>query len=100
MARPKGLDIDREGHLYSVDAASEYAQIFDEKARMLLFFGGPGVGPGNMYLPAGVHIDYDNIEFFNKFADKYFKLKYLIYVCNLSGPNKINVYGFGDWTGK
>ncbi|MBU3981900.1 MAG: hypothetical protein KJ985_00075, partial [Proteobacteria bacterium] len=33
-------------------------------------------------------------------ADKYFKLKYLIYVCNLSGPNKINVYGFGDWTGK
>jgi DNA-binding beta-propeller fold protein YncE len=100
MARPKGLDIDREGHLYSVDAASEYTQIFDEKAQLLLFFGGPGTGPGNMYLPAGVHIDYDNIEFFNKFADKDFKLKYLFYVCNMSGPNKINVYGFGDWTGK
>ncbi|MBU0663278.1 MAG: 6-bladed beta-propeller [Proteobacteria bacterium] len=100
MARPKGLDIDREGHLYVTDAASEYTQIFDKKAQLLLFFGGPGTGPGKLYLPAGVHIDYDNIEFFNKFADKDFKLKYLFYVCNLSGPNKINVYGFGDWTGK
>lgn len=100
MARPKGLDIDREGHLYSVDAASEYTQIFNENAQLLLFFGGPGIGPGNLYLPAGLHIDYDNIEFFNKFADKNFKLRYLLYVCNLSGPNKINVYGFGDWTGK
>lgn len=100
MARPKGLDIDREGNLYNVDAASEYIQIFDKKAQMLLFLGGPGTGPGNLYLPAGLHIDYDNVEFFNKFADKDFKLKYLLYVCNLSGPNKINVYGFGDWTGK
>jgi streptogramin lyase len=100
MARPKGLDIDREGHLYIADAASEYTQIFNEKAQLLLFFGGPGNGPGNMYLPAGIHIDYDNVEFFNKFAAKGFKLKYLVYVCNMSGPNKINVYGFGDWTGE
>lgn len=100
MARPKGLAIDREGHLYNVDAASEQIQIFDDKAQILLFFGGPGVGPGNLYLPAGMHIDYDNVKFFNKYADKDFKLKYLIYVCNMSGPNKINVYGFGDWTGK
>jgi sugar lactone lactonase YvrE len=100
MARPKGLDIDREGHLYSVDAASEHIQIFDDKAQLLLFLGGPGVGPGNLYLPAGMHIDYDNVNFFNKYADKDFKLKYVLYVCNLSGPNKVNVYGFGDWTGK
>jgi DNA-binding beta-propeller fold protein YncE len=100
MARPKGLDVDREGHLYIVDAASEHVQIFNEQAQLLLFFGGPGVGPGNLYLPAGIHVDYDNVKFFNKFADKDFKLKYLLYVCNLSGPNKVNVYGFGDWTGK
>ncbi len=100
MARPKGLDIDREGYLYSVDAASEYIQIFNDKAQLLLFLGGPGVGPGNLYLPVGLHIDYDNVKFFNKYADKDFKLKYILYVCNLSGPHKINVYGFGDWTGK
>ena len=100
MARPKGLDIDREGHLYIVDAASEQIQIFNENGQLLLFFGGPGVGPGNLYLPAGMHIDYDNVIFFNKYADKDFKLKYILYVSNLSGPNKVNVYGFGDWTGK
>lgn len=100
MARPKGLDIDGDGNLYVADAASEYTQIFNKNAQMLLFFGGPGVGPGNMYLPAGIHIDHDNVEFFKKFADKDLKLKYLLYVCNMSGPNRLNVYGFGDWTGK
>jgi len=100
MARPKGLDIDREGHLYVADAAAEYTQIFNEKGQLLLFFGGPGNGPGNMYLPAGIHIDHDNVGFFNRFAAKGFKLKYLLYVCNMSGPNRINVYGFGDWTGE
>lgn len=100
MARSKGLDIDHDGNLYVADAASEYVQIFNNKSQLLLFFGGPGTKQGNMYLPAGVHIDYENIEFFNKFADKDFKLKYLLYVCNLSGPNKVNVYGFGDWTGE
>ncbi|TKB11375.1 6-bladed beta-propeller [Desulforhopalus sp. IMCC35007] len=99
MARPKGLDIDREGHLYIADAAFEHVQIFNDEGRLLLFFGGPGIGPGNMYLPAGVHIDYDNVEFFTSYADKEFKVKYLLYVCNMSGPNKLNVYGYGDWLG-
>lgn len=100
MARTKGLDIDHQGNLYVADAASEYVQIFNKKAQLLLFMGGPGLNPGNMYLPAGVHIDYENIDFFNRFAHKDFKLKYLLYVCNMSGPRKINVYGFGDWSGK
>jgi sugar lactone lactonase YvrE len=99
MARTKGLDVDREGRLYVADAAFERVQIFDEQGRLLLFFGGPGIGPGNMYLPAGVHIDYDNVESFKSFADIEFKVKYLLYVCNMSGPNKLNVYGFGEWLG-
>ncbi|WP_136810112.1 6-bladed beta-propeller [Desulfosediminicola flagellatus] len=100
MARSKGVTIDREGHLYVADAAFERVQIFDSNAQLLLFFGGPGIGPGNMYLPAGIHIDYENIAYFQRFADKDFKLKYILYVCNMSGPNRINVYGFGDWLGE
>jgi hypothetical protein len=99
MARSKGLAIDREKHLYVADAAFERVQIFDENGRLLLYFGGPGTDPGSMNLPAGVHIDYDNVDFFNRFADHDFKLQYLLYVCNMSGPNKINVYGYGDWLG-
>jgi DNA-binding beta-propeller fold protein YncE len=101
FARPKGIDIDREGHLFAVDAIFENVQIIDEEtAELLLFFGEFGASRENMYLPVGIHIDYDNVEFFNRYADKDFRLKYIIYVSNAFGANKINVYGFGDWTGE
>jgi DNA-binding beta-propeller fold protein YncE len=101
FARPKGLDVDREGNLYVADAAFENVQIFDEQtARLLLFFGGPGNGPGNLYLPSGVHIDYANGAYFRNFADKDFRLDYVVYVGNTFGSNKLNVYGFGEWIGE
>jgi DNA-binding beta-propeller fold protein YncE len=100
FARPKGLDLDRQGHLYAADAAFENVQIFDvDSEKLLLFFGGGGTRPGNMYLPAGVHVDYANTAYFSAFADKDFHLEYVIYVGNMYGPNKVNVYGFGTWSG-
>lgn len=100
FARPKGLDIDRDGHMYVVDSAYENAQIFDvESGRLLLYFGGGGMAPGNMFLPASVHIDYANTEYYANFADKDFTLEYVVYVGNMFGVNKLNVYGFGHWTG-
>ncbi len=100
FARPKGLGLDREGHLYVVDAAFENVQIFDdETTELLLFFGGFGLDPGSMYLPNGIYIDYQNIEYFQKYTDRNFSLKYLVYVGNTLGPIKLNVYGFGEWTG-
>jgi outer membrane protein assembly factor BamB len=101
FARPKGLAIDREGNLYVADAAFENVQIFNEETgQLLLFFGGPGLAPGNMYLPSGVHIDYRNVPYFSNFVDKDFRLKYILYVGNMFGLNKLNVYGFGDWVGE
>jgi hypothetical protein len=101
FARPKGLGVDREGRVYVVDAAFENVQIFeDETTDLLLFFGGFGLEPGKMYLPNGIHIDYNNMEYFEKYVDEDFKLKYLVYVSNRFGPTKINVYGFGEWIGQ
>jgi hypothetical protein len=100
FARPKGIAVDREGYVYAVDSAFENAQIFDpESTDLLLFFGGFGPHRGGMYLPAGLHIDYDNVEYFSKYADKDFKVNYLVYVGNLLGDKKVNVYGFGEWIG-
>lgn len=100
FARPKGLDVDKEGHLYVADAAFENVQIFDDKTgQLLLFFGGPGNKPGNLYLPAAVHIDYHNVAYFRNFFHKNFHVKYLVYVSNMFGGRKLNVYGFGDWQG-
>lgn len=100
FARPKGLTIDREGHIYVVDAAFENVQIFDDiTTDLLLFFGGFETGPGSMYLPNGIYIDYLNVEYFKKYADKDFNIKYLVYVGNTLGFKKLNIYGFGEWTG-
>lgn len=94
FARPKGIAVDRESNLYVVDAAFENVQIFNKEGKLLMFFGGPYQGAGDMWLPAKVIIDYDNVEYFQKYIDKRFNLKYLVLVSNNFGPDKINVYGF------
>lgn len=100
FGRPKGIDVDRGGHIYTADASFELIQIFDiESAEPLLPFGKYGPAPGSTYLPNGVHVDYDNVDAFTQYADPEFKLEYLIYVGNMLGNNKLNVYGFGEWTG-
>ena len=101
FAKPKGLAIDEENYLYAVDFAFQNVQIFDIETRVvLLFFGGMGNTPGSMNMPSSIYIDYNNLEYFQKYADKDFKLKYLLYVGNVWGDQKLNVYGFGDWTGE
>lgn len=100
FARPKGVAVDREGRVHVVDAAAEHVQIFNSTGQLLLFFGGAGTAIENMWLPAGISIDYDNVDFFRNFADKDFQLEYLIYVANMAGPGRTNVYGYGKWTGE
>lgn len=101
FGRPKGIDTDNQGHLYTVDASFELIQIFDiESTEPLLSFGKYGAAPGSTYLPAGIHIDHDNVNYFNRYVDDNFKVEYLIYVGNLLGNNKLNVYGFGEWIGE
>ena len=98
MPRPKGIDVDRDGHLYAVDSAFEIVQIFDiETGKPLMPFGKFGSINGGTWLPAGVHIDYDNLAYFSQYVDPRFRAEYLIYVTNQSGPFKINVYAFGEY---
>lgn len=95
FARPRGMAIDREGHLYVADAAFENVQIWDNtNAQVLMAFGGPGVGPGSMYLPASVHVNYDLNDHFRDLVDPEFELDYVVLVANNYGPNKLAIYGF------
>ena len=93
------MAVDKAGNLYVVDAAFENVQIFNGRGELLLFFGGPGNEPGSMYLPAGISVDYENVDYFSKYADPNYSLEYLVYVTNTYGERKINVYGFGHWAG-
>jgi DNA-binding beta-propeller fold protein YncE len=102
FARPKGMDVSPDGkHLYVTDAAFENVQIFDdETTQLLLYFSQFGTGPGDLYLPQAVFIDDKNVEYFQQYADKNFKIRYLVIVSNSLGFKKLNIYGFGDWIGE
>ncbi len=94
LMRPKGVAVDKEENLYVVDAAFENAQIFNMNGDVLMYFGGPYRGHGDMWLPADVMVSYTGLEFFIRFVDPSFSLKYLIFVTNQYGPDKVSVYGF------
>jgi hypothetical protein len=94
LMRPKGVAVDKDANLYVVDAAFDNAQIFNDKGDILMFFGGPYRSHGDMWLPADVSVSYTGLEFFSRFVDPSFSLKYLIFVTNQYGPDKVSVYGF------
>ena len=94
FVRPKGISTDREDHVYVVDAAFENVQVFNDSGQLMMYFGGPYKTLGDMWLPANVVIDYDNLEHFQDFVYEGFELQYLILVTNMYGLDKVNVYGF------
>lgn len=95
FALPKGVAVDRQGHIYVVDARTQVVQIFDYEGRLLLFFGQPGAsGRGELILPASVKVDYDNVKYFQKYAAPGKQLDYLVLVTSQFGPQKVTVYGF------
>lgn len=97
FARPKGIAIDKVGRIWVVDAATEVAKIYDQQARLLLFFGLPGNEPGTMNLPAKIVLDYDNVGLFQQYAVEGANIEFLVLISNQYGPNKISVYGFGTF---
>ncbi|MFQ5653551.1 MAG: 6-bladed beta-propeller [Planctomycetota bacterium] len=99
FGRAKGIDIDDEGYVYVVDAASEVCQIFTPEGEIALFFGGHGVGPGDLYLPTDVYLAREGFEYFDKHRDPGFQIEYLIFIVSQFGPRLVNVYAFGKSKG-
>lgn len=98
FARPKGFDVAPDGRLYVADAAFENVQIFTgEDQSFSLSFGNEDDEHGRMAFPSAVAIDHHNVKYFRQHADKGLEVKYLVYVGNMLGKRKINIYGAGNW---
>jgi len=95
FARPKGIATDREDRVYVVDASTQVVQIFDKDGRLLMFFGQPGSSTqGELYLPAGVTVDYENVSLFKDLVAPGKQLDYVVLVASQFGYNKVSIYGF------
>ncbi len=102
LVRAKGVAVDREDRLWVVDAGPAMAvKVYrGSDGQLLTFFGSPTSDkpePGFMYLPAAIHIDYDNVDLFRKYAVDGAQLEFLVIVTNQFGPHKVTVYGFGKF---
>jgi DNA-binding beta-propeller fold protein YncE len=95
FALPKGIGVDRAGRFYVVDGATGVIQLFDQAGQLLMYFAGPDSPGGSAcYLPAGLAVDYDNLQYFQSFVAPGRQIEYLIFVANQLGDRKISVYGF------
>jgi len=99
FARPKGIAMDRAGRLYVGDSAFQNIQIFDRDGRVLMAFGQSIEDVQGLNLPAGIAVDYDNVELFRGLAAPGFAVEHLILVVSQFGPNQVDVYGFGRMSG-
>ncbi len=106
LVRPKGIAVDHDNRIWVIDAgvslspsawSTEVAKIYDQEGRLLLFFGRPGKEPGHMNLPAKIVLDYRHVDLFRQYAVKGANIEFLVFVSNQYGPNKVNVYGFGEF---
>jgi len=100
FARPRGIALDRDNRVYAVDAAFDNVQMFTKEGQLLFFFGKSGNKPGDLYLPAKVSINYQDIEYFKRYADPSFELEALVLVTSQFGGSLVNVYGLGKEKGK
>jgi outer membrane protein assembly factor BamB len=101
LIRVKGMAVDREGNVWVVDAGPAMAvKVFRKDGRLLMLFGLLGLERGQMYMPADIVIDYDNIDLFSKYAVEGAKIEFLVLVTNQYGPHKVSVYGFGSFPEK
>jgi DNA-binding beta-propeller fold protein YncE len=57
FTKPKGVGLDRHGHVYVVDGLYDTVQIFNRDGELLLNFGSAGTTDGAFWLPAGVAVD-------------------------------------------
>jgi hypothetical protein len=60
FARPKGIAIDSDGHIWVADEVQCRVQVYDKQGQLLIYFGEPGWYPGQFQALYGIAADNHN----------------------------------------
>ncbi len=96
FVRPKGIAVDPLNRIFVVDGGHQNVQIFNDKDRLLMFFGDTPNPAGMLNLPAGIAVTTQNLDYFQKLAAPGFMLQEVIFVTNQMGKDKVSIYGLGQ----
>ncbi len=77
FARPKGLGVDSDGHVWVADGLFDNIQVFEPDGSVLLVIGGRGSGPGEFWSPTGLDFDDDRVLVADTFNNRIQVLRYL-----------------------
>ena len=66
FARPKGIAIDADGHIWVVDGTQQRVQVFNNEGRLLIYFGEHGSGRACSCRPNDIAIDKTNRVFISE----------------------------------
>ena len=93
FARPKGIAVDSEGHIYVTDAAFNNVQIFDQEGNILMWFGTGGYTEGRYRSITGIWIDEnDTIAVADGFSGRVQIFQYLSEAWQKRNPKKYQEY--------
>lgn len=99
FTRPKGIAVSDAGEVFVVDAGVSNAQIFNDKGRLLTYFGSNKIPVGGMNLPTGITLSSSDLEYYQSLAEKNFQVEQVVFVANQFGDPRIGIYGFGKLRG-
>ena len=63
FARPKGVAVDSDGHIWVADGQQDRVQVFNQQAQLLITLGGHGLLPGQFQGLVGIATDKNNRVF-------------------------------------
>jgi len=98
FVRPKATAVDRDGYIYCVDIAFQNVQIFNSEGQVMMDFGSLPDAAQTLVMPAGIALNYDRMDIFQKYAAPDFKLEYVVAVSSQGSSaygSKVTLYGFG-----
>lgn len=99
FSRPKGVVVSPDGLIHVVDAGFENVQLFSEDGKLLMFYAN-AAPPANLFLPMGIAVSAQAVDYMDEYLAPGFKADYIVAVASQFGPARVGLFAFGKLEGE